>query len=112
MARPWFEAGIAQAVQQIINAVKGVLCPELLLEDALKVFATKRADAIAALRASLDAGLKSGFVTAPEFGRSAGARLLGEVGKPTVAITVGPLLHKRKRPPEPFLTSPLSWRAC
>jgi len=94
MTRPWFEGGIAQAVQQIINAVKGVLCPELLFEDALELFAAKRADAIAAIGASLDAGLKSGFVIAPEFGRRAATRMLLEVSQPAVAITVGPLLHK------------------
>jgi len=94
MPRPWFEAGIAQAMQQIINAVKGILRPELLFENALKIFAAKRADAIAAVRASLDADLKSGFVIAPKFGRSTTARLFGEIGQPTVAITVGPLLHK------------------
>ena len=77
MPRPWFEAGIAQAVQQIINAVKGVLRPKLLFEDTLKVFAAKRAYAIAAIRASLNANLKSGFVIAPKFGWSAGTRLLG-----------------------------------
>jgi len=81
-------------MQQIIHPVKGVLCPELLFEDALKVFAAKRADAIAAAGASLDAGLERGFVIAPEFGRGAGARLLGEVGRSTVAITISPLLHK------------------
>jgi len=94
MTRPWFEAGITQAMQQIINAVQGVLCPKLLFEDALKVFAAKRADAVAAAGASLDAGLECGFVIALKFGWSAGARLLGEVGQPAVAIAVGPLLHK------------------
>lgn len=94
MPRPWFEAGIAQAMQQIIDTVKGVLRPELLLEDALKVFPAKRADAIAAVGTSLDAELKSGFVIAWKFGGSARTRLLDKVAQPTVAITVGPLLHK------------------
>ncbi len=82
MTRPWFEAGIAQAMQQIINAVKGVLCPELFFEDALKVFAAKRADAIAAAGPSLDAGLEYGLAIAPEFGWSARSRLLSKPGGP------------------------------
>jgi hypothetical protein len=94
MTRPWLEAGIAQAMQQVVYTVKGVLCPELRFENALKVFATKRANAIAAAGASLDAGLECGLVITPEFRWSTGARLLGEVGQPTVAIAVGPLLHK------------------
>ena len=67
-------------MQQIINPVKGVLCPELLFEDALKVYSAKRADAIAAAGAILDAGLESGLVLAPEFGRGTGSRPLGDVG--------------------------------
>jgi len=94
MPRAWLEAGIAQAMQQIINAVKGVLRSELLFENALKIFSAKCANAIAAVGASLDADLKSGFVIASKFGRSAGARLLGKVGQSTVAITVSPLLYK------------------
>ncbi len=81
-------------MQQIINPVKGVLCAELFFEDALKVFAAKRADAIASVGASLNADMKSGFVVTPEFGCSAGARLLCEIGRSTVAITISPLLHK------------------
>ena len=81
-------------MQQIINPVERVLCPELLFEDALKVFAAKCADAIASVGASLDAEMKSGLVVTPEFGRSAGARPLGEVGWPAVAITISPSLHK------------------
>ena len=60
----------------------------------MKIFSAKRADPIAVVRATLDANLKRGFVIATEFGWSAGASLFDEVGRPTVAITVGPLLHK------------------
>jgi len=94
MTRPWLQAGIAQAMQQIINPVQGILYPELLFEDALKVFAAKRADAIASVGAGFDAEMKSGFVVTPKFGCRAGARPLGEVGRSTVAITISPLLHK------------------
>ncbi len=94
MPRPWLEAGIAQAMQQIINAVKGVLRPKLFFENALKIFTAKRADTIATVGASLNADLKSGFVIASKFGRRAGARPLGKVGQPAVTITVGPLLYK------------------
>jgi len=100
MPRPWFEAGITQAVQQVINAVKGVLGPELFLEDALKVFAAKRADAIAAAGSSLDAGLEYGLVIASEVSWRARSRLLGKVSQPSVAIAVGPLLYKPPTAPE------------
>lgn len=98
MHRPWFETGVAKAVQEVIDTVQRIFGPELPFQDPLNVPTPKRAHPIVLTCSCLEPTFERLLVIPLELGRLTRSWTLPKTGPALVAIPVNPLLNERSAP--------------
>jgi hypothetical protein len=82
-------------MQQIIDAAQGVLDAEFLLQNALGLFGSQRADAVGLGGFGEEPLLEKGLLGRRQGRRATGLSFGSDRSEALIAVRIGPALHKR-----------------
>lgn len=94
MPRPRPQVGIAEPMQQVVDALQRVGHAKLVPEKAYDIDAPPRADPGSRRRFGVQPGTKLGFPPAGQAGRLARAGAILQSVEPAVAVAIDPVLHE------------------